>query len=76
MNKESIVAIIRIVVPAVCGVAGVLGHRADPDAWTNAVLVLAGAILSLYTGWKNNNVTYAAQLAQCALDAAKGKGGE
>lgn len=71
MNSESVIAIVRIVVPAVCGVLGVLGIAVDAEAWTSVALVLAGAACSLWSGWKNNNVTEAAQSAQQVLDGIK-----
>ena len=71
MNRESVIAIVRIVVPAACGVLGVLGYSVDADSWLNVALVLTGAAMSIYSAWKNNNVTPAAQSAQRVLDAAK-----
>ena len=35
MNRESVIAIVRIVVPAACGVLGVLGYSVDADSWLN-----------------------------------------
>ena len=49
MNSESIIAIIRIVVPAACGVLGVLGYSVDADSWLNVALVLTGAAMSIYS---------------------------
>lgn len=71
MNTESVIAIIRIVVPAACSVLAILGHQEDADSTLNLALVIAGAVCSIYSGWKNNNVTLAAQEAQKVLDAAK-----
>lgn len=72
MNRESAIAIIRIAVPAICGIAGVLGYTLDADSITNVVLVLAGAFFSLYSGWKDNNVTKKAQQAHAAMRELQG----
>lgn len=71
MNRESIIAIIRIVVPAVCAVLGVLGWTIDSENITNVAVILAGGIISLYTGYYNNNVTAAAQAGQKVTDKIK-----
>lgn len=63
MNKESIVAIIRIVAPLVVSVLGAAGVALDVDTVTCVMVIVAGGVVAVYTGWKSNNVTLAAQKA-------------
>ena len=82
MNKESIIAIVRIVLPCIVSVLGVLGITTvcgvdiasiSVEQVCSILAAIIGAVASIYTGWKNNNVTKEAQLAQTYLDEFKSK---
>lgn len=74
-NSERIIALIRLAAMLACGVLGGFGLTTDPEALSTALLVVAAAVVAVYSWWKNANVTKAAQDAQAYLDAIK-KGGE
>lgn len=71
MNKESIIAIIRIVAPLVVSVLGAAGVVLDVETVFSVLVIVAGGAVAIYTGWKNNNVTLAAQSAQEYLEILK-----
>lgn len=72
-KKECIMGIIRGIVPVIVTILTICGISADADI----ILTVAGSILSIVTfvwsWWKNNNITLAAQQAQKVLDDLKGK---
>lgn len=76
-NSQRVIAIIRLVAMLVCGVLGGFGLTTDPDALSTVLLIVVASCVAVYSWWKNNNVTKAAQDAQEYLDAVKslGKGG-
>ena len=74
-NPERIIALIRLAAMLACGVLGGFGLTTDPEALSTVLLVVAAGAVSVYSWWRNNNVTKAAQDAQAYLDAIK-KGGE
>lgn len=57
MYKQTAIAIVRIVAPAVCSVIALFGYSVDADAWTNAAVLIVGAILSVHCAWLDNDVT-------------------
>lgn len=69
--SEKIVAIARLAVMLVAAVAGAFGLTVDADS----LLTIAACVVALAAGvwswWKNNNVTEAAQIAQGYLNALK-----
>lgn len=80
MDKETVIAIVRIVFPAVVSILGVLGitnvagielESIGVEAVAAFASVIVGAISSIYTGWKNNNVTDEAKQAQVILSKMK-----
>jgi uncharacterized membrane protein YfcA len=74
-NSERIIALIRLAAMLACGALGGFGLTTDPEALSTVLLVVAAAVVAVYSWWKNANVTKAAQDAQAYLDAIK-KGGE
>lgn len=70
-KKECIMGIIRGIVPVVVTILTICGISADADI----ILTVVGSILSIVTfvwsWWKNNNITLAAQQAQKVLDDLK-----
>lgn len=57
MDKQTAIAIVRIVAPAICSVVALFGYTADSEAWTNAAVLIVGAILSIPCAWLDNDVT-------------------
>lgn len=70
-NAESIIAVVRFVLPLAMGVASTFGWTIDADLWLNITLSFIAVVLFAWTWWKNNNVTEAAQEAQKLLDEIK-----
>lgn len=70
-NSQSTVAFVRLAVPLASFVAAAFGWALDPDLLTNALLSVLAVALLVWTWWKNNNVTEAAQAAQRVLEAIK-----
>lgn len=70
-KKECVLGIIRGLVPIVVTVLTIFGISADADI----IITVVGGILSiitfLWSWWKNNNITLAAQQAQKVLDDLK-----
>ena len=73
MNMERVKAIATIIVTAAVNIANVCGYAADADQWVNVTLSILSAIAILYSWWKNQNITDAAQSAQRYLDELKRK---
>lgn len=80
MNKESIIAIVRIVLPCIISVLGVVGitnvfgielATINIEQAAAIIAVIVSGIGSVFTGWVNNNVTPEAQEAQRFLDKMK-----
>ena len=69
--NEKVKAIVTIVVTAAVNVANVCGWALDADAWLNAALSVASVACIIYSWWKNQNVTEAAQQAQLVLNQLK-----
>lgn len=70
--KESIVAVMRLVVSLAVSVAAALGWSLDGELLLN-ILITAVALYMMIRElwWKNNNVTAAAQEGQKITDAIK-----
>jgi len=71
-NRQRIVAIARLLVMLASAVAGGFGLALDPDAL--ATIAACGVALAsgVWSWWRNNNLTEAAQAAQEVLDGIKG----
>lgn len=74
-NSETAVAILRMLMPIIACIASTVGWAYDADMWTNIALSALTVVLFIYTWWKNNNITEAAQEAQKLLDEIKEKTG-
>lgn len=80
MNNERIKAIIRLVVMAILTLnAGLVlsGHSPipfDETAVTEWITVGAAGLSTLWSWWKNNNITAASQSAQSVLKSIKEDG--
>lgn len=70
-NRERIVAIVRLLVMLVSAVAGGFGLTVDPDALATIVACGVALVSGVYSWWRNNNITVAAQDAQRYLDEIK-----
>lgn len=70
-NKETGVAIARLIVTIAVAIATTFGWSLDGDLLLNILLSAIALALFAWTWWKNNNVTAAAQQAQGVLDAIK-----
>lgn len=80
MNKETIVAIVRIVLPCIISILGLFGITSiygielssiNVEGVCAFVAMIVGVLMSIYTGWKNNNVTESAKAVQNVLDFVK-----
>lgn len=80
MDKETIVAIVRIVLPCIISLLGLLGITSiygidlssiNVEGVCAFVAMVIGAVMSIYNGWKNNNVTEAAKVVQSVFDFIK-----
>lgn len=71
-NKQRIVAIVRLLVMLAIAVAGGFGLVLDPDALGTIAACAVALAAGVYSWWKNNNLTQAAQAAQEVLDGIKG----
>ena len=74
-NKQTIIAIIRLVAMAVTGLAAMFGFAIDADLAYNMATVALFFTATLWGWWKNNNVTAAAKEAQEILGMIKGMDG-
>lgn len=71
MNVERAKAIITIIVTAIVNIANVYGYAVDAEAWINVALSILSAICIVWSWWKNQNITYAAQQGQLVVDQIK-----
>lgn len=71
MNVERIKAVATIIVTAAVNVANVIGYAVDAEPWLNATLSVISVVAIIYSWWKNNNVTEAAQQGQLVIDTLK-----
>ena len=71
-TAERISAIARLVVLLASAVAGGFGLTLDPDSLGTIAACAVALVSGVYSWWRNNNVTKAAQDAQAYLDAIKG----
>lgn len=71
-SKQRIVAIVRLLVMLASAVAGGFGLALDPDALGTVVACGVAFVAGVWSWWKNNNLTKAAQAAQEVLDGIKG----
>lgn len=76
MMDERVTAIVRLACTAVADVAACAGYALDADAIACAVLSVLACACTLWSWWKNNNLTSAAQTAQAWLDELKDGAGE
>lgn len=72
-NKDRVVAIVRLVVMLAAAVAGGLGLTVDPDSIATIAACAVALVAGVWSWWKNNDVTKAAQEAQAYLDGIKEK---
>lgn len=70
-NKESLVAVARLLVTLILGAGTVFGWSLDGDLVFNIIMSVAAFGSFVYIWWKNNNVTGAAQTAQTILGELK-----
>ena len=71
MNKETVKAILTIIVTAAVNIANILGYALDMDTVLNAVLSVFSFACIVYSWWFNQNVTPEAQQAQLLLNQLK-----
>lgn len=71
MNAEQIRAIVTLIVTAAVNVANVLGYALDFEVWYNVLFSVLSVASIVWTWWKNQNMTEAAQQAQLVLDHLK-----
>lgn len=71
ITKERVVAVVRLAVMLISAVAGGFGLAVDSDALLTIVLCAVALVSSIYSWWKNNNLTEAASTAQGYLDEIK-----
>ena len=71
MNKETLKAILTIIVTAAVNIANILGYALDVDTVLNAVLTVFSFACIVYSWWFNQNVTLEAQQAQLVLNQLK-----
>ena len=70
-DRDRIVAIVRLLVMLASAVAGGFGLTVDADSLGTIVACAVAVVAGVYSWWKNNNVTKAAQTAQHYLDAIR-----
>lgn len=73
LNKGSFIAIIRLIVTAIGMIATTFSWTIDTNLIFNILVSVAAGVLLIWTWWKNNNVTEAAQQAQEMLNEIKAK---
>ena len=69
--KERVKAIVTLVVVCFLNILNVLGYSVDVDAWLKVVLTILAGASTVYSWWKNQNVTEEASAAQSILVALK-----
>ena len=70
-NAETVKAVFRLLVPLAVSVLSTFGWDLDWDLWLNICISFIAVCLFLWTWWKNNNITEAAQEAQLLLNEIK-----
>lgn len=70
-NSSTAKAFIRLLISLAAGIATTFGWTFDAELWLNILLSFIAVVLFVYSWWKNNNVTAAAQEAQNILDEIK-----
>lgn len=70
MDKQTVLAIVRIVTPAICSICALFGYAVDADAWTNAALLIVGTVVSVPCAWFDNDVTKRAKHRKALGEAA------
>lgn len=71
LNSETALALIRLIVPAIASAAAMFGWSLDADLATNIAITLLALATLVWTWWKNNAITEAAQEAQRLFDEIK-----
>lgn len=71
MNANTVVAFLRMIAPFVVSVFAAIGVTVDADTVAEVAIIVFGGVLSVYTGWKNNSITAAAQEADTWLHHLK-----
>ena len=71
-TSDRVVAVVRLVVTLVAMVAGGAGIAVEPDGLATIVACGVALVAGVWSWWKNNNVTKAAQDAQAYLDGIRG----
>lgn len=69
--SEKVVAIARLAVMLIAAVAGAFGLTVDADSLLTIAACVVALAAGIWSWWKNNNLTEAAQIAQGYLDALK-----
>lgn len=75
-NSDRVIAVVRLLAMLAAAVAGGFGLTVDPDSLLTIAMCLIAGVAGVWSWWKNNNVTQAAQDAQAYLDSIKEKGSE
>lgn len=70
-NSQTAVAFIRLIVALAASVCATFGWVLDIELWANIGISVIAVILFIYSWWKNNNITEAAQAAQDVLNEIK-----
>ena len=70
-KKECIMGIVRGIVPVVVTVLTIFGISADADILITVIGLILSIVTFVWSWWKNNNITLAAQQAQKVLDDLK-----
>lgn len=70
-TKERAKAIVTLVVVCFLNILNVLGYSVDVDSWLKVVLTILAGASTVYSWWKNQNVTEEASAAQSILVALK-----
>ncbi len=71
-TSERVVAVVRLAVTLAASVAGGFCLTVDPDGLATIVACGVALVAGVWSWWKNNNVTKAAQDAQAYLDGIRG----
>lgn len=71
LNSQTIIAFARLAVTLILSVAAVFGWALDWSPIYNIIISALGIAMLVWSWWKNNNVTEAAQESQLLLDELK-----
>lgn len=71
LNNESLVAFCRLLATLILGAATTFGWALDATLVFNILVSIGAVVMFVYTWWKNNNITKAAQEAQKVLNGIK-----